>query len=364
MVRVTKVYYPDREKYNSYVDKIYESGWLTNNGPLVRMLEERLENYFGVKNVILVANGTMALELSYRVLALENEVITSPFSFIATTNSIVYSCLKPVFADIDPETFNIDPENIENLITDKTSAIVPVHIYGNACEVDRLEHIAKKHNLKLIFDAAHAFDVNYKDKSILGRGDISTISFHATKMFHTIEGGAIVTNNDEIAEKARLLRNSGITPDEKIIGAGTNAKMNEFEAAMGLCILDDIDMIINGRRKVLEYYKKELDGYVKFQKQNPDANQSVSYFPILLKSAEEREYVHNRLKENDINSKRYFSPSLDTLSYIDVPVPMKISRDIADRVLCLPFYHDLEFETIEKIASVIKQACSENIVQE
>jgi len=361
MVRVTKVYYPDKDRYKSYIDRIYESGWLTNNGPLVQELEKKLEKYFGVKNVILVSNGTTALELSYRVLEISGEVITTPFTFVATTNSILYSCLKPIYADIDPETFNIAPRNIIPLINSNTKAIVPVHIYGNACDVETIEKIAQDYGLKIIYDAAHAFDVNYKGSSLLNYGDISVISFHATKIFHTIEGGAILTNNDDIAEKARFLRNSGITSSEKIIGAGTNAKMNEFEAAMGLCVLDDMKTIIEGRRKVMKYYMERLEGIVNFQKQNPNANRSVSYFPVLFQSALQRENVQKRLWENDINSKRYFYPSLDTLPYVKSNNIMTVSQDVADRILCLPFYHDLKEETVDKISTVIKNACLEKV---
>ena len=359
MIHVTKVYYPSKEKFKFYVDKIYENGWLTNNGPLVQELEKRLEKYLDVKNVVLVSGGTVALQLSYKVLDLNGEVITTPYSFVATTNSLVYSSLKPVFADIDPETYNLNPANIEPLINENVSAIVPVHIYGNACEVEKIKDIAKHYNLKVVYDAAHAFDVQYKNSSLLGYGDISIISFHATKMFHTIEGGAIITNDDTIAEKAKLLRNFGISSSDEIIDAGTNAKMNEFEAAMGLCMLDDMEKIIEGRRNVMAYYKEKLEGIVQFQKQNPNATQSVSYFPVLFKSEAQRLYVQNSLSTNNINSKRYFYPSLDTLSYVEPLKPMEVSRDIANRILCLPFYHDLETNVIDKITSVIKQACIE-----
>ena len=359
MVHVTKVYLPDKEKYKSYIDKIYESGWITNNGPLVQELEKRLEKSLDVKNVVLVSSGTAALELAYKVLDINGEVITTPYSFVSTTNSLVYSSLKPVFADIDPETYNLNPANIEPLISENVNAIVPVHIYGNACEVEKIEDIAKHYNLKVVYDAAHAFDVQYKNSSLLGYGDISTISFHATKMFHTIEGGAIITNDDTIAEKAKLLRNSGISSSDEIIGAGTNAKMNEYEAAMGLCILDDMEKIIEGRRNVMAYYEEKLEGIVQFQKQNPNATQSVSYFPVLFKSEAQRLHVQDSLSANNINSKRYFYPSLDTLSYVEPLKPMEVSRDIANRILCLPFYHDLETIVIDKITSVIKQACIE-----
>ena len=359
MVHVTKVYVPDRVTYKSYIDKIYESGWITNNGPLVQELEKRLEKSLDVKNVVLVSSGTAALELAYKVLDINGEVITTPYSFVSTTNSLVYSSLKPVFADIDPETYNLNPANIEPLISENVNAIVPVHIYGNACEVEKIEDIAKHYNLKVVYDAAHAFDVQYKNSSLLGYGDISTISFHATKMFHTIEGGAIITNDDTIAEKAKQLRNHGMSSTDEGRDAGTNSKMNEIEAAMGLCMLDDMEKIIKGRRNVMAYYKEKLEGIVQFQKQNSNATQSVSYFSVLFKSEAQMLHVQDSLSANNINSKRYFYPSLDTLSYVEPLKPMEVSRDIANRILCLPFYHDLETIVIDKITSVIKQACIE-----
>ena len=226
MIPVTKPYLPNKAKYQAYVDKIYESGWLTNNGSLVRELEERLTHYLGVKNLILVANGSLALQVAYKALNLSGEVITTPFSFVATTNTLLWEGLTPVFADNNPRTFNIDPQQIEAQITPKTSALLPVHVFGNPCEVEAIQAIADKHQLKVIYDAAHAFGSEYKNQSVLNYGDISTLSFHATKLFHTIEGGAVITNDDELAKKIRLLINFGITGPSSIEGLGTNAKMN------------------------------------------------------------------------------------------------------------------------------------------
>ena len=240
MIPVTKAYLPDRKKLTQYIDQIYENGWLTNNGPLLQKLENRLASYLGVKNLILVANGSLALQLAYKALDLRGEVVTTPFSFAATTSTLAWEGLEPKFADIDKRSFNIDPKNIEKIITDKTTAIVPVHVFGNPCEVELISDLAKKYNLKVVYDAAHAFGVTYKGQSVLKYGDISTLSFHATKIFHTIEGGAVITENDEIAKKIRSLINFGITGPDKIEGIGTNAKMNEFEAAMGHCVLDEI----------------------------------------------------------------------------------------------------------------------------
>ncbi|MGE4518380.1 MAG: DegT/DnrJ/EryC1/StrS family aminotransferase [Desulfobacteraceae bacterium] len=338
IIPVTKSYLPDKEKFKSYIDKIYESGQLTNNGPLLKELEERLKNYLGVRNIILVANGSLALQVAYKSLNLTGEVITTPFSFVATTSTLAWEGLKPVFADINPDTFNLDPENIESLITEKTSAILPVHVFGNPCEVEKIEEVAKKHNLKVIYDGAHAFGVKYKNKSIFNYGDISTLSFHATKLFHTIEGGAIITNDDEIAHKVRLLINFGITGPDKIEGLGTNAKMNEFEAAMGLCVLNDIEDIINERKKVFERYFKGLNGIVKFQKFNSYSTRNFSYVPVLFKDEDELLKVKNKLNEKNIFPRRYFFPSLDTLKYLNSENSCSASAKISSKILCLPTF--------------------------
>ena len=354
MINVTKTYLPNKEKYQKYVDEIYENGWLTNYGPLTQRLEKRLAEYLGVKNIVLVSNGTSALEIAYRTLELKGVVITTPFSFVATTSSLVMNQLSPVFADIDKNTFNLDPKNIEKLITKNTSAILPVHVFGNSCKVEEIDEIADKYNLKLIYDAAHAFDVEYKGNSVLNYGDISTLSFHATKLFHTIEGGALIINNDKLAQKARYLINFGIKNQEEIPYLGTNAKMNEFEAAMGLCILDDIEQIKQKRKMVLDTYKRELRGLVQFQEKNKNATENYSYCPVVFKNEGQLLKVQKALNEQKIFPRRYFYPSLDTLEYIEPKQEMPISRDISKRILCLPIYVDLEKDIQKQIIDVIK----------
>ncbi|MGJ0290784.1 DegT/DnrJ/EryC1/StrS family aminotransferase [Aliarcobacter cryaerophilus] len=355
MINVTKSYLPNKDKYKKYIDEIYENGWLTNQGPLVQRLEKRLAKYLGVKNIVLVSNGTIALEIAYRALDLKGEVITTPFSFVATTSSLVTNKLIPIFVDINEKTFNLNPKNIEKKITSRTSAILPVHVFGNACEVEEIKKIANKHNLKVIYDAAHAFDVKYKDKSLLSYGDISTLSFHATKLFHTIEGGALIINDDSLLEKVRYLINFGIKNQEEIPHLGTNAKMNEFEAAMGLCILDDIEDIKTNRKKVVENYKIGLESLVTFQEQNNQASENYSYFPILFKNEEELSKVQKSLNKENIFPRRYFYPSLDTLEYIEPKQECKISRDISKRVLCLPIYAELEKDNQDKIIDIIRK---------
>jgi len=353
MINVTKTYLPDKEKYKRYVDEIYENGWVTNNGPLVRRLEVRLAEYLGVKNIVLVSSGTVALEIAYRTLGISGEVITTPFSFVATTSSLVTNGLKPIFADINSQTLNIDPNNIRKAITQNTSAIVPVHMFGNACEIDKIAGIAKQHDLKVIYDAAHAFGVKYKGESILNYGDISTLSFHATKLFHTIEGGALIINDDSLVEKARYLINFGIESQESIPELGTNAKMNEFEAAMGLCVLDDMGVVIKKRELLFMQYEKGLGSHCLFQVKNTLATPCSSYFPIILESKELRIFVQNELNSNAIFPRRYFFPSLDTLNYVELKEHMFNSRAIADRILCLPLYSELGLDEQQLIINII-----------
>ena len=355
MIHVTKTYLPDKEKYKKYVDEIYENGWVTNNGPLVRELERRLSEYLGVENVVLVANGTVALEIAYRTLGLKDFAITTPFSFVATTSSLVTNGLLPIFADIDPDTLTIDPEKIEQQITRNTSAIVPVHVFGNACNVEAIDVIAQRHNLKVVYDAAHAFGVKYKGESLLKYGDISTLSFHATKLFHTIEGGALIINDDNLLQKARYLINFGFENQESIPELGTNAKMNEFEAAMGLCMLDEIEYIFERRKKVYEIYENELDGLVKFQEKNKNASLNYSYFPIIFEDENQLLKVKEVLNKENIFPRRYFYPSLDTLSYIEPKQFLPVSRDISRRILCLPMYPELQQHEQVQITKIIKE---------
>lgn len=354
MINVTKTYLPDKEKYKKYIDEIYANGWVTNNGPMVKLLEKRLADYLGVKNIVLVSNGTVALEIAYRTLGIEGDVITTPFSFVATTSSLVTNGLNPVFADIDTQTLNIDSNNIESMKTKTTSAIVPVHVFGNACEVEKIDTLAKKYNLKVVYDAAHAFGVKYKGESLLNYGDISTLSFHATKIFHSIEGGALIINDDGLVEKARYLINFGIKNTEEIPELGINAKMNEFEAAMGLCVLDDMQELNINRKVVSEIYKKELKGVVKFQEQNEHSVPNYSYFPIILESEEQLKKLEKALSKKEIFPRRYFYPSLDALNYISAKQFCKKSRDIASRILCLPMYPELDSADQIKIIEIIK----------
>lgn len=354
MINITKTHLPNKEKYQKYVDEIFERSCLTNNGPLVKKLEERLAKYLGVKNIILVANGTVALEVAYRALDIQEYAITTPFSFVATTSSLLTNGIKPIFADINKETLNIESKNIEALITPNTSAIVPVHVFGNACDVEEIDLIAKKNNLKVIYDAAHAFGVTYKKNSILTYGDISTLSFHATKLFHTIEGGALIINDDTLVKKARSLINFGIENAESIPELGTNAKMNEFEAAMGLCVLDDIEEILEKRKELYKTYEAELKNLVQIPKSNSNANQNYSYFAIVLADENLVKRLLSIFADKNIFPRRYFYPSLDTLNYIEPKQYCHNSRDISQRILALPLYPELTKKDQKNIINIIK----------
>jgi dTDP-4-amino-4,6-dideoxygalactose transaminase len=358
MINVTKTYLGDIDKFKTYVEGIYSRGWLTNHGPLVCELEARLRDYLGVKHVILTNNGTLALQVAYRALGLSGSAVTTPFSFVATSSSLQWEGIRPIFADIDAQTWNISPDHIESRIVSDTTAIVGTHVFGNPCAVERIDAIAKKHNLKVVYDGAHAFAVRHAGKSVLDWGDISTLSFHATKLFHTIEGGAIITNDDETARRVHLLCNFGIADVDKIEGIGINAKLNEFSAAMGLCILDDIENILQERAEIAERYVSRLGDYVDLQRPEADSELNNSYFPIGLADEQQLLRVRTALNTNGINPRRYFYPSLDTLEYLQPQAAQTASRALSERVLCLPIYPGLKLEDQERVINTIIAECS------
>lgn len=357
MTNVTKTYLPDINKYKSYIDRIYKSGWITNYGELVVELERKLGEFLGIRNVVLVSNGTLALQVLYKAMDLKGEIITTPFSFVATTSSIVWEGFTPVFADIDQKSLCINPEQLEKKLSKKTSAIVAVHVFGNPCDVESLELIAKKHGIKLIYDAAHAFAVNYKGDSILNHGDASTLSFHATKIFHTIEGGAIITDNDELCQKIRHMINFGITGYDTISELGINAKMNEFQAAMGLAILEDIQENIQKRRLVFERYHNAFINNDKIQLQEirPGTRHNYSYFPVIFSSEKLVLNIREALNKKEIYPRRYFYPSLETLTYIQDKQEVPVSSSIAKKILCLPIYEDLDEDIVDDIIHIINK---------
>lgn len=357
MINVTKTYIPDKEKYSIYVNQILQSGWLTNNGAVIRNLEEELKKFLQTDYIILTVNGTCALQLAFKLLGLKGEVITTPFTFVATVSSLVWEGLTPVFVDIEPESFNIDPDKIEEKISDRTCAIMPVHVFGNPCKVDLIEKIARKNDLPLIYDAAHAFDVHVNAKSICHYGDIAVYSFHSTKIFHTIEGGALVVRSKELFEKAQLMRNFGIPGYDQISTLGVNFKMNEFQAAMGLCVLNDFKEISVRRKEVYERYFNafQKDKRITIQIFDKNVSQNYSYFPVVFQNEDKLLQVKNQLNSMDIFPRRYFYPSLNNLPYLNAKQSMPIAERISNCILCLPLYHDLANETQNQIIEIVRK---------
>lgn len=353
MIPVTKPFLPPREMYDKYLDGIWERNWLTNHGPLVNQLELKLKEYLDLPHILYLNNGTTALQIAIRALNLTGEIITTPFSYVATTSSIVWENCNPVFVDIDSESFNIDPKKIEAAITPKTSAILATHVFGNPCDVKAIQGIAEKFNLKVIYDGAHAFAVKVDGKSIFSYGDISTVSFHATKLFHTIEGGAVFTMQPKLLKKLAYLRNFGHETAETFGDIGINGKNSEFHAAMGLCNLTYIDEILKKRKEVYDYYDKALKGLdVQHQSILKGEEYNYSYYPIVFKTEEALNASVTELNKYMIFPRRYFSPSLDTIHYVGEQ-HSPLSRSLAQRVLCLPVFFTLTKEEIDMIARLL-----------
>ena len=354
-IYVTKPYLPPKERLYRYFDEIYDSAWLTNYGPLVRKFEERLKDFLGVKNIITVANGTLALQLTYKAFGLKEKAITTPFSFVATVSSLYWEGIQPVFADISYNSYTIDPQKVREIISSKISGIVPVHVYGNPCNVDELQEIGNEFGIPVIYDAAHTFGVRYKSSSLLNYGNASAISFHATKIFQAIEGGAIITENKEIVEKLRLFSNFGIAGHEDIRSIGINAKMNEYSAAMGLAVLEDAKKILEKYRLNWNLYHDELNGYVTFREPAPETDYNYSYVAVLFRDEKQLLDVVKELNKNQVFPRRYFYPPLDTLSYLIVEKKCPIARDVSSRILALPSFYDLKAESIYRISDIIKK---------
>ena len=355
-ITVTKPFLPPYDEYQAYIKKVWEREWLTNNGPLVNELELKLKEHLDVEHLLFLSNGTIALQIAIRTLDLKGEIITTPFSYVATTSSIVWERCKPVMVDICSDSLNIDPNKIEEAITDKTTAILAVHVFGNPCDVDAIETIAKKHNLRVIYDAAHAFGTIHKGRSLLSYGDISTCSFHATKIFHTIEGGAVITPYAEILKRMALLRNFGHISAYEFGDVGINGKNSEMHAAMGLCNLKYIQNVLNVRKILYERYKSQLEGLpVSFQDIEADTQYNYSYFPLILENETILLKVQGQLNLNNVHPRRYFLPSLTKLPYIDGQ-SAPIAEDISCRILCLPLYHTLSDEEVDMICRIIKRS--------
>jgi dTDP-4-amino-4,6-dideoxygalactose transaminase len=353
MILVTKPFLPPLQEYQELLEGIWHREWLTNNGPLVTELEQKLKKYLDMPNLLYLSNGTIALQIAIKSLELKGEIITTPFSYVATTSTIVWEGCKPVFVDINPLDFNIDASKIEAAITKNTCAILATHVYGNPCDIDTIQAIATKHNLKVIYDAAHCFGTTYKGKSVFNYGDISTTSFHATKIFHTTEGGAVFANNNELLKKMSFLRNFGHNGPEVFAEVGINGKNSEFHAAMGIANLKYISQILDSRKKQSTFYTNLLENTsIKFIEINPDANFNYAYFPILFDNEATTLKVISELELNKVSPRRYFYPSINTIDIYKSEY-LKVSEDISKRVLCLPLYHTLSTEEIDFICRII-----------
>lgn len=360
-ITVTSPLLPPLEELIPYLEDIWSKKWLTNSGDYHQQLEKALCNYLDVPYISLYSNGTLALIAALQALDLKGEIITTPYSFVATSHAIMLANLDPVFVDIDPVTFNIDENKIENAITDRTSAIMPVHVYGNPCNNDKIREIAKKYNLKVIYDAAHAFNVKKNGQSILNWGDLSMLSFHATKAYSTIEGGAIICHTLEMKQKLDRLKNFGYESETEISILGSNAKLNEVQSAFGLATLNHIDVAISSRKKTAELYFEHLNGLEGISLLTPpqDVELNYSYFPILVdknKYGLSRDELYFKMQEHNIFARRYFYPLItDFKLYQHLNVQLDNASRISDSVICLPMHHDLTKDDILRIVSVIKE---------
>jgi dTDP-4-amino-4,6-dideoxygalactose transaminase len=365
LITVTQPCLPPLEEFVLYLQQIWDNKWLTNNGPLHQQLEKELVDYLGVKYISLFSNGTLALMSALQALDIHGEVITTPFSFVATTHSLWWNKNTPVFVDIEPEYLNLDPQKIEAAITEKTSAIMPVHVYGNPCKMDEIQQIADKYNLKIIYDAAHAFGVQKNGVSILNYGDLSVLSFHATKVYSTVEGGAIICHSAEMKHRIDNLKNFGFRGETVVEEPGINAKLNEVQAAYGLLQLKYVDGFIEKRKRITELYRellKDVQG-VRFLNDMERITHCYSYFPVLIDEAKygmSRDDLYEKLKQHHILGRRYFYPLISDfepykhlLSATKENLPM--ATKIARQVLCLPIYVELNEDDVKRIVRLIRE---------
>lgn len=353
MINVTKSYLPPQADYDKIINSIWQNHHLTNRGPLVQKLEQDICQTLNLTNLLFVSNGTIAIQLALKALKVSGEVITTPFSYVATTNSLLWEGCTPVFCDISDKTFCIDPYKIEALITPKTTGILATHVYGIPCDVEAIEKIAVKHNLKVIYDAAHAFGVEYKQNNIFNYGDVSTCSFHATKLFHTIEGGSVTSKDPEIQKLMTLYHSFGHVGDDYFT-EGINGKNCEFHAAMGLCNLPKLKELIAAREQRSNLYTSLLSKSVISRPEIPAGTKyNYAYYPVVFESEAMLLKAKETLFNNGINTRRYFYPSLNNLPFLTHHYPCPVSEDISKRVLCLPLYFDLEESNIEKISKIV-----------
>ncbi len=357
-INVTKTFLPPHEEYQAILNKVWENSWLTNRGLLVQELEAKLQSYLQSPPLIAMTNGTLPLQIAIKALGLSGEIITTPFSYVATTSSIVWEGCTPVFVDIHPEYLTIDETKIEAAITSKTTGILATHVFGNPCAVEEIEIIAQKHNLKVIYDAAHCFGVTYKGNCIFDYGDVSTCSFHATKLFHTGEGGAFFCQDNGVRKAAFDFHNFGHAGPAVFSAVGINAKMSELQAAMGLAVFPYLEKILERREFLVKRYQDAFNAlHIQSIRIRENCNWNYSYYPIILKSETDLLALVDELSKEQINPRRYFYPSLNTLNYVESK-EMPISESISERVLCLPLYLELTECEQDKIIEIIKNKVS------
>jgi dTDP-4-amino-4,6-dideoxygalactose transaminase len=355
MINVTKTFFPPLEEYQHQLQRVWTNEWLTNRGELLLELEERLKSYLKVSNIIIMNNGTIPIQIALKLLGNGGEVITTPFSYVATTSAIIWEQCSPVFVDIHPEYLTIDETKIEAAITANTTCILATHVFGNPCNIEAIDAIAKKYNLFVIYDAAHSFGVTYANQSIFDYGDVSTCSFHATKLFHTGEGGAVFCNDETLRHHLFYSHNFGHNGPLDFHGLGINGKISELQSAMGLAVLPYMDMILSQRKTVVDLYNSSLDfSKLKTICIRENTMWNYSYYPVIFESEAELLRVQKALNVQGINPRRYFYPSLNTINYVNGG-SMPISEGIASRILCLPLYADIPMETVNQIILIINE---------
>jgi dTDP-4-amino-4,6-dideoxygalactose transaminase len=355
MIPVTKPFSPPIAEYKRYLDDIWERNWFTNNGPLVLELEQKLKTYLGIENLLFLGNGTIAIQIAIKALELKGEIITTPFSYVATTSSIVWENCIPVFADVDEATLNISAKSIEACITEKTTGILATHVYGNPCDIEAIDAIAKKHNLKVIYDAAHGFGTKYKGESVFAFGDVSTTSFHATKLFHTIEGGAVFCKDAAVQGKMSYMRNFGHNGPVTFAGVGINGKNSEFHAAMGLVNLNYVEDILKSRKAIHQLYDELLKGKdVRKPEITANAEFNHSYYPVIFPTEEILLKVIENMQAQNIFPRRYFYPTLSSLDYVSNRHLTPIADQISKRVICLPLFHTITEAEVKQVVDALK----------
>jgi len=354
-VNVTKTFLPPIESYHSFVQRAWDNEWLTNRGELILELEEKLRKYLNIDNILIMNNGTIPIQIALKLIGKCGEVITTPFSYVATTSSIIWENCTPVFVDIEEDNWTLDPRKIEQAITSKTTCILATHVFGNPCDIEAIDLIAKKYNLKVIYDAAHCFGVEYKGNCVFKYGDVSTCSFHATKVFHTGEGGAVFCEDAELRKKLFYSHNFGHDGPLSFHGLGINGKISELQASMGLAVLPHMNSILDSRKSIVELYLQQLHiGKLRTIKIREYVKWNYSYFPVVFNSEEELLNVQQALNNENIFPRRYFFPSLNTINYV-TGSKMPTSESIASRILCLPLYFDLKDQEVEKISKIVNK---------